>query len=82
MSRRTVRLATLTTPGAAESLALMGTSKADLAVGRSDLAIPADAQTLAVLRKNYVVIWSPSGRAGKDFKKKPAAKIGEIADLA
>ena len=79
---RTVRLATLTTPGAAESLALMGTGKTDLAVGRSDLAMPADAQTLAVLRKNYVVIWSPSGRMGKDSKKKAAAKIGEIADLA
>ncbi|MBR0975659.1 TAXI family TRAP transporter solute-binding subunit [Bradyrhizobium japonicum] len=79
---RTVRLATLTTPGAAESLALMGTGKTDLAVGRSDLEMPADGQTLAVLRKNYVVIWSPSGRAGKDSKKKPVAKIGEIADLA
>ncbi len=79
---RTVRLATLTTAGAAESLALMGTGKTDLAVGRSDLAMPVDAQTLAVLRKNYVVIWSPSGRAGKDSKKKAAVKIGEIADLA
>lgn len=79
---RTVRLATLTTPGAAESLALMATGKTDLAVGRSDLAMPADAQTLAILRKNYVVIWSPSGRAGKDSKKKAAVKIGEIADLA
>lgn len=79
---RTVRISPITTAGAAESLALMGVGKTDLAVGRSDLAVPADAQTLAVLRKNYVVIWSPSGRAGKDSKKKAAAKIGEIADLA
>jgi TRAP transporter TAXI family solute receptor len=79
---RTVRILPITTAGAAESLALMGAGKAELAVGRSDLAMPADAQTLAVLRKNYVVLWSPSGRAGKDSKKKAAAKVGEIADLA
>ncbi|MDX3968352.1 MAG: TAXI family TRAP transporter solute-binding subunit [Bradyrhizobium sp.] len=78
---RTVRLAPLTTPGAAESLTLMGTGKTDLAVGRSDLAMPGDAQTLAVLRKNYVVIWAPSRRASKDSKKKAPGKIGEIADL-
>jgi len=44
--------------------------------------LPADAQTLAVLRKNFVVLWSPSGRPGKDSKKKAGGKIGEIADLA
>jgi ABC-type nitrate/sulfonate/bicarbonate transport system substrate-binding protein len=44
--------------------------------------MPADAQTLAVLRKNYVVLWAPSGRSGKDSKKKAAGKIGEITDLA
>ncbi|MCC8935697.1 TAXI family TRAP transporter solute-binding subunit [Bradyrhizobium sp. Arg68] len=79
---RTVRLSPITTAGAAESLALLGADKTDLAIGRGDLAMPADAQTLAVLRKNFVVIWSPSGRAGKDSRKKAAAKIGEIADLA
>jgi TRAP transporter TAXI family solute receptor len=78
---RTVRLSPVTTGGAAESLALLGAGKTDLAVGRGDLGMPADAQTLAVLRKNYVVLWSPSGRAGKDSKKKAAGKIGEIADL-
>jgi len=78
---RTVRLSPVTTGGAAESLALLGAGKTDLAVGRGDLGMPADAQTLAVLRKNYVVLWSPSGRAGKESKKKAAGKIGEIADL-
>ncbi|MCC8977319.1 TAXI family TRAP transporter solute-binding subunit [Bradyrhizobium acaciae] len=79
---RTVRLAPLTTAGAAESLALLGAGKTDLAVGRGDLGMPPDAQTLAVLRKNYVVLWSPSGRPGRDSKKKASGKIGEIADLA
>ncbi|CCD93246.1 conserved hypothetical protein; putative TRAP-type uncharacterized transport system, periplasmic component [Bradyrhizobium sp. ORS 375] len=79
---RTVRLAPITTGGAAESLALLAADKTDLAVGRGDLGMPADAQTLAVLRKNYVVLWSPSGRRGSEPKKKANGKIGEIAQLA
>ncbi|WFU75602.1 TAXI family TRAP transporter solute-binding subunit [Bradyrhizobium sp. CB2312] len=79
---RTVRISPITTAGAVESLALMGVGQTDLAVGRSDLAMPADAQTLAVLRKNYVVLWSPSGRPGKDSKKRSGGKIAEIAELA
>lgn len=67
---RMVKLSPITTEGAAESLALLGVGKADLAIGRGDLGMPADAQTLAVLRKNYVVLWSPSGRPGKNSKKR------------
>jgi TRAP-type uncharacterized transport system substrate-binding protein len=79
---RTVRLSPITTQGAVEALALLGTGKADLAVGRGDLQMPADAQVLAVLRKNYAVLWSPSGLAGKGSKIKRAGKIEEIANLA
>ena len=79
---RTVRLSPITTDGAVEALALLGAGKADLAVGRGDLEMPADAQTVAIVRKNFVVLWSPSGLAGKSSKRKPAAKIKEIADLA
>jgi len=78
---RTVRLSPITTGGAAESLALLSADKTDLAVGRGDLGMPPDAQTLAILRKNYVVLWSPSGRRGNE-KKKASGKIGEIAHLA
>ncbi|WP_409192828.1 TAXI family TRAP transporter solute-binding subunit [Bradyrhizobium sp. RDM4] len=79
---RTVRLSVITTDGAVEALALLGAGKAQLAVGRADLDMPADAQTVATLRKNFVVLWSPSGLAGKSSRRKPAAKIKEIADLA
>jgi TRAP transporter TAXI family solute receptor len=79
---RTVRLSPIPTAGAAEALALLGAGKADLAVGRGDLQMPADAQTVVVLRKNFVVLWSPSGLAGKGSKRKPGPKIKEIADLA
>ena len=77
---RTIRLAPITTDGAAEALALLGAGKADLAVGRADLEMPTDAQTIAIVRKNFVVLWTPSGPAGK--RRKGAAKIKEIADLA
>jgi TRAP-type uncharacterized transport system substrate-binding protein len=79
---RTVRLSPITTDGAAEALALLGAGKADLAVGRGDLEMPADAQTVAIVRKNFVALWSPSGLLGKGSKKKAAPKIKEIADLA
>jgi len=79
---RTVRLSLITTDGAVEALALLSAGKAHLAVGRGDLEMPADAQTVAIVRKNFVVLWSPSGPAGKSSKRKPAAKIKEIADLA
>jgi len=79
---RTIRLSPITTDGAAEALTLLGAGKADLAVGRGDLQMPADAQTVAIVRKNFVVLWSPSGLAGKSSKKKPAAKIKEVSDLA
>lgn len=77
---RTVRIAIITTADAAESLALLGSGEAELAVGRGDLGMPANAQTLAVLRKNYVVLWSPSGRAGRGVTSRAA--VGQIADLA
>ena len=78
---RTVRLSPITTPGAVEALALVGAGKADLAVSRGDLQMPADAQIVVVLRKNFVVLWSPSGIANKNSKRKPAPKIRQIADL-
>ena len=79
---RTVRLSPVRTEGAAQSLALLGAGKADLAVGRGDLDMPAEAQQVAVVRKNFVVLWAPSGLATKRSKKNPTPKIKEVADLA
>src|SRR4051794_3572987 len=77
-----VRLAPVQTEGAAESIALLAAHKADLAVARGDLEMPADAQSVAILRKNVVVLWAPSGLPAKGSKKSPAAKIKGIDDLA
>jgi TRAP transporter TAXI family solute receptor len=77
-----VRLTPITTEGAAESIALLAAGKADLAVARGDLDMPADAESVAILRKNVVALWAPSGLAAKGSKKPPAAKIKSIDDLA
>jgi TRAP transporter TAXI family solute receptor len=79
--RRAVRLSPITTDGAVQSIALLAAHKADLAVARADLDMPADAETVAIVRKNFVVLWSPSGLPGKGSKKQPAPKIKTIDDL-
>jgi TRAP transporter TAXI family solute receptor len=82
LERSAIRLSPITTDGAVESLGLLGAGKADLAVARGDLAMPSEAETVAIVRKNFVVLWSPSGLPGKGSKRQPAPKIKEIDDLA
>jgi TRAP transporter TAXI family solute receptor len=77
-----VRLTPIQTEGAAESIALLTAHKADLAVARGDLDMPADAESVAILRKNVVVLWAPSGLPAKGSKKSQPAKIKGIDDLA
>src|ERR1700675_3695768 len=77
-----VMLSPIATDGAVQSIALLGAAKADLAVARADLDMPADAETVAIVRKNLVVLWAPSGLPGHGAKKQPAGKIKAIDDLA
>lgn len=77
-----VRLAPIPTDGATQSLALLRASRTDLAVTRADLDMPADAQSVAILRKNLVVLWAPSGLPAKGSKRTPAPKIKSLEDLA
>ncbi|NEV01308.1 TAXI family TRAP transporter solute-binding subunit [Bradyrhizobium uaiense] len=72
-----VRLKPVTTQGADESIALFAANKVDLAVVRGDLNLPASAESVAILRKNVVVLWAPSGGKGKPR----SAKIKSIDDL-
>jgi TRAP transporter TAXI family solute receptor len=76
-----IRLSLIPTDGATESIALLTASKTDLAVARADLDMPADAQSVAILRKNFVVLWAPSRLPAKGSKKSPAPKIKGLADL-
>src|SRR5258707_4114784 len=77
-----VRLSPITTEGVNESIALFAASKTDLAVVRGDLNLPANAESVAIVRKNVVVLWAPSGLRVKGSKKQPAPQIKGIGDLA
>jgi TRAP transporter TAXI family solute receptor len=79
--RSAVRLSPISTDGTAESIALLAASKTDLAVARGDLEMPDDAESVAILGKNVVVLWAPSGSPVKGSKKSPAAKIKSLEDL-
>lgn len=80
--RSPIRLAPIATDGAAESIALFAAGKTDLAVARGDLSLPADAESVLILRKNVVVLWAASGPPAKGSKRKPAPKVKSIDELA
>ncbi len=72
-----VRLAPTGTDGTLQSLNLLGSGEADLAVARGDLAMPPETNSVAILRRNFVVLWAPAGRKGA-----PRSKITEIPALS
>jgi TRAP transporter TAXI family solute receptor len=76
-----VRLSPITTEGAAESIALFTAGKSDLAVARGDLNLPANAESVAILRKNVVVLWSTPAMPGKNGKKQSAPRIKSLEQL-
>jgi TRAP-type uncharacterized transport system substrate-binding protein len=79
--RNAVRLSPIVTEGAAQSLALLGASKADLAVARGDLDMPGEAEAVVIVRNDVVVLWWPSGLPGRVSKKRRAPKIKAIDEL-
>src|ERR1700744_37794 len=78
--RSYVRLKSVQTDGAVASAEALAQNKVDLAVIRGDLDVPKNAQAVATLRKNYVVLWVPPPAKGKG--KKSAPKITKISQLA
>ncbi len=81
-----VRLKPIVTDGSVQSAALIDSGKADLAVVRQDLAFPRTGQVVAILRKNYTVLFAPGepfDAASPDKNKRAkAAKIENVEDLA
>jgi TRAP transporter TAXI family solute receptor len=75
-----VRLRPIQTDGAVASAQTLGDGKADLAIIRGDLEVPKNAQAVATLRKNVVVLWVPP--AAKVKGKKAGPKITKIAQLS
>jgi TRAP transporter TAXI family solute receptor len=76
-----VRLSLITTAGPVDSIALLGTGQTDLAVTRGDEEMPDGTESVAILRKNVVVLWSPSGLSRKGSKKESKPKIKGIDEL-
>jgi TRAP transporter TAXI family solute receptor len=76
-----VRLSLITTAGPVDSIALLGTGQTDLAVTRGDEEMPDGTESVAILRKNVVVLWSPSGLSHKGSKKESKPKIKGIDEL-
>src|SRR5665213_3449391 len=75
--RHYVRLRVMVTADAAESATIIGRHDADLAVVRADVNLPSDALSVAIFRKNLVVLWLPSGKG-----QKKESDITKIANLA
>ncbi len=78
--RHYVRLRVMVTAGAEESAAVIGRHETDLAVVRSDLGLSPDALSVAIFRKNLVVLWLPNGGSAKGQKKE--SNITKVANLA
>jgi TRAP transporter TAXI family solute receptor len=78
--RHYVRLRVTVTAGAEESAAVIGRHETDLAVVRADLSLPSDAVSVAIFRKNLVVLWLPNGGSAKGQKKE--SNITKVANLA
>jgi len=75
-----VRLRPIQTDGSVASAQALADDKVDLAIIRGDLDVPRNAQTVATLRKNLVVLWVPATAKGN--ARKAAAKITKITQLA
>ena len=76
-NRGYVRLRPIQTDGPTASAEALAEGKVDLAIIRGDLEVPKNAQAVATLRKNVVVMWVPPKGKGKK-----GTKITKIAQLA
>jgi TRAP transporter TAXI family solute receptor len=76
-----VRLSVITTAGPVDSIAVLKAGKADLAVARTDEDMPEGTESVAILRKNVVVLWTAAGAARKAPRKQARSKIKAIDDL-
>jgi TRAP transporter TAXI family solute receptor len=73
-----VRLSLIPTAGPVDSIAVLRAHKADLAVARADEEMPDGTDSVAILRKNFVVLWAPPH---KGSKKEAKSRIKGLDDL-
>ncbi|MGJ4943765.1 TAXI family TRAP transporter solute-binding subunit [Bradyrhizobium sp. HKCCYLS1011] len=70
-----VHLVPVAADGPLQSITLLTNGQADLAVTRGDLQMPPTARSMAILRRNVLVLWSAASRGAKP-------KVKSLADLA
>ena len=75
-----IRLSVITTAGPVDSIAVLKAAKADLAVARTDEEMPEGTESVAILRKNVVVLWAAADAARKAPRKE--ARVNWAAHLA
>lgn len=69
-ARKYVRLRPIVTDGTTAAAESLGAGTTDLAIVRGDLTLPKDAQAIAIVRKNFAVLWVPNvGKKGASIKK-------------
>ncbi|HEY3680613.1 MAG TPA: TAXI family TRAP transporter solute-binding subunit [Bradyrhizobium sp.] len=76
--KSSVRLVVIPTAGPVDSIAALRAHKVDLAVARADEDMPDGAESVAIVRKNVVVLWAPPRKP----TKKDKSKIKSLDDLA
>jgi TRAP transporter TAXI family solute receptor len=79
-----VRLSVVTTAGPVDSIHVFKDGQADLAVARADEDLPDGAESVAILRKNVVVLWAPErpargrGKRIKAISDLPGHRVGVV----
>jgi len=76
-----VRLSVIPTAGPIDSIAVFKAANAELAVARTDEELPDGTESVAILRKNVVVLWAAGGPGRKPAGKEARSKIKAIDDL-
>jgi TRAP transporter TAXI family solute receptor len=69
-----VRLTVVTTAGPVDSISALAADRADLAVARADEEMPDGTESVAIVRKNVVVLWAAARKGAK-------SRIKAIEDL-
>ena len=79
-----VRLSVVTTAGPVDSIHVLKDGQAELAIARADEDLPDNAGSVAILRKNVVVLWAPErpsrgrGKRIKAISDLPGHRVGVV----
>jgi TRAP transporter TAXI family solute receptor len=77
----TVRLSVVQTAGPVDSIKVLAAGDADLAVARTDEEMPDGTESVAILRKNVVLLWTAANPPKGTPRKQARSKVKAISDL-